>query len=297
MTDLWAEAFSAAVQILTFALGLLGAVAFYWQFQQRRTRRVRFLNRSVLRPWSKVETKRLYKSTEGRPVRNLRLAIPKDAVPTDVDPTVGSEGLEVENLPGIVDGERFLRSPSLSRWSRSQRARRDLCRRASREWEVVMALVMSYEAARERRREVLEPLIAQEMEAAYPGLRPVGYDRFALNTYVIARILGEVEEESDYSLRPGWSSPGFRTSQVSSEDGGYLQIDDGYQLVRISKGSPSDAEPLQKMLISWIESDPVKGAAHDMLAHLNALEDALAHFRDTMKELAFSLDLEFRPEG
>ena len=51
------------------------------------------------------------------------------------------------------------------------------------------------------------------------------------------------------------------------------------------------------MLISCIASDPVKGAARDMLAHLNGLEDALVHFRDTMKELAFSLDLEFRPEG
>jgi len=297
MTDLWAEAFSAAIQVLTLALGLLGAVAFYWQFQQRRTRRVRFLNRSVLRPWSKVEAKRRYKSTGGRPVKNLRLVIPKDAVPTDVDPTVGSEGLDVEKLPGIVDGERFLRSPSLSRWSRSGRGLRDRCRRAARDWEVVTAHVVGYEAARERRRGVLEPMIAREMGIAYPGLRPVWYDRFAVNTYVLARILAEVEEESDYSLRPGWSSPGFRTSQVSGEDGGYLEIDDGYQLVRISKGAQSDAEPLQEMLISCIASDLVKGAARDMLAHLNGLEDALVHFRDTMKELAFSLDLEFRPEG
>ena len=297
MTDFWAETFGAAIQILTFALGLLGAAAFYWQFQQRRTRRVRFLNRSVLRPWSKVEAKRWYKSTEGRPVKSLRLAIPKDAVPTDVDPTVGSEGLDVEKLPGIVDGERFLRSPSLSRWSQSGRALRDRCRRAARDWDIVTARVIGYESARERRRAVLEPMIAREMGIAYPRLRPVWIDRFAVNTYVLARILAEVEEQSDYSLRPGWSSPGFRTSQVSSEDGGYLEIDDGYQLARISRGSQSDAEPLQKMLISCIASDPVKGAARDMLAHLNGLEDALVHFRDSMRELAFSLDLEFRPEG
>src|SRR5881409_3770007 len=89
MTDLWAEAFSAAIHVLTFGLGVLGAIAFYWQFEQRRARRVRFLNRSVLRPWSKVELKQGYKSFEGRPAVKARLVIPKEAVPTEVDPTVG----------------------------------------------------------------------------------------------------------------------------------------------------------------------------------------------------------------
>src|SRR5207244_12698437 len=152
MTDLWTETFSAAIQVLTFTLGLLGAIAFYWQFQQRRARRVRFLNLSVFRPWSKVELKQWYQSTEGRPLAKVRLLIPKDAVSDDVDPTVTSEGLDIGELAGLENGARFLRSPPFPRWSQSGRALRDTCRRASRDWDVVTDLVEGYETVRARGR-------------------------------------------------------------------------------------------------------------------------------------------------
>src|SRR3990170_2773973 len=107
MTDFWTQALNAAIQVLTLALGVLGTIAFYWQFRQRRAKRIRFLNRSVLRLWSKVELKHRPRSVEGRPAEALWLSIPKDAVPDDVDPTVGEDGLDVKDLPGLSDGKRF----------------------------------------------------------------------------------------------------------------------------------------------------------------------------------------------
>ena len=149
---------------------------------------------------------------------------------------------------------------------------------------------------RERRRAALEPLIARDMANAYPELRPVQYESLASNTYVLARILVEAEDESDYSLRANWKSPGFRMSRYSSPEGEYLEFDDGFQLVRISKADDADAEILRKMLVAWTEDFTVKEGARDMAAHLAQLATALGRFRETMKDLTFSLDLEFRPE-
>ena len=276
---------------------ILGAVAFYWQYRQRRARRIKFLNGAVFRPWNKVEVKHRHRSVNGRPSEAIRLAIPVEAVPKDVDPMVGSEGLDIEKLPGVLEGG-FLRAPPLSRFSGSERALRARCREAWREWRVAAEWVQKYEAARERRRSLLEGMVATDMASTYPTLRPVTYHEVALNTYVLASILARTEDESDWSVRPGYTRVRLEASRSSDGEGGFVrEINDSFFLLRASEQIVADASAFNRLRDSWADAPAVKELTKEMTGYLDELGKAVAGFRDVMTYIAFRMDLEFPADG
>ncbi len=293
----WTTVLGVAIQIVTLALGILGAVAFYWQYRQRRARRIIFLNHAVIKPWSKVEVKQRHRSVDGRPPTAIRLAIPPEAVPKDVDPTVSTDGLDIENLPGTAGGE-LLRTLPLSRFSPPERALRAKCRQAWREWRIAIEWVQKYEATRERRRSLLEGMVTRDMASTYPTLRPTTQHEFALNTYVPSNILARMEDESDWSLRPGYTRVQLSASRSSSVGGTFVrEISDGFFLLRASEEVVADAVAFNHLRDTWIDDPTVKALATEMGGQLDALGAAISRFREVMTDIAFGVDLEFPVES
>ncbi|HYM39578.1 MAG TPA: hypothetical protein VEY12_05470 [Thermoplasmata archaeon] len=293
MADDWAAILDVALKVVTLGLGILGAVAFYWQYRQRRARRIMFLNRAVFKPWSKVEVRQRSRSMEGRPPATIRLAIPAEAVPKDVDPTVPSDGLDIEELRGAADGEGLLALP-LSRLSPSERVLRAKCRQAWREWQVVREWVRKYEATRERRRALLEGRVTRDMAATYPTLRPTTHQRVELNTYVPANILAREEEESDWCVNPDYTRVQLGASRYSDDHGGFVrEIADAWPLLRASEEIVADAVAFNHLRDTWIDDPAIKELATEMAGQLDALEKAAARFRELVRDIAFYVDLEF----
>jgi len=295
LVDLWTGILDLAIQAITLVLGVLGAIAFFWEFRQGRARRVRVLNRSVFRPWSKVEVKLRHRSYDGRPAAAIRLTIPADAVREGVDPTVKEDGLDLADLPGFADGEHFLKAPRLSRLSRPERSIRAACRRASLEWEAVAESSRKYEAARERRRSILEPMIAGDMKRAYPSLRAVPYHDYDVNTYILANVLGKAEDETDWSLLPGKREvhvSGSRSS-TSSADLFVIEITESYPLMKADERLVPNAVAFTDLLKSWVSAAPVKEAALEMAGYFERVSEAADRFRAAMKDIVFAIDLEF----
>lgn len=295
MADLWTGILDLAIQAVTLVLGVLGAIAFFWEFRQGRVRHVRVLNRAVFRPWSKVEVKLRHRSYDGRPAAAIRLAIPADAVREAVDPTVKEDGLGLADLPGFADGERFLKTPRLSRLSRAERSIRAACRRAWREWEAVAESSRKYEAARERRRSILEPVIAGDMKKTYPTLRPVPYHDYDVNTYILANILGKAEDETDWSLLPGRREvhvSGSRSS-TSSADLFVFEMTESYPFLKADERLVPNAVAFTDLLRSWVSAAPVREAALEMAGHLERVNAAADRFRAAMRDIAFAIDFEF----
>ncbi len=293
MADDWAAILDVAIKVVTLGLGILGAVAFYWQYRQGRARRIRVLNHAVFKPWSKVEVKHWYRSMDGRPRAAIRLTIPAEAVPKDVDPTVPSDGLDIEELRGAADGEGLLALP-LSRLSFSERALRARCRQAWREWQVVRGWVQKYEATRERRRSLLEGMVTRDMAATYPTLRPTTRGRVALNTYVPANILAREEDESDWCVNPDYTRVQLGASRSSDDHGGFVrEITDAWPLLRASEEVVADAVAFNHLRDAWIDEPAVKELATEMAGQLDALEKAVARFRELVRDIAFYVDLEF----
>src|SRR3989442_2476882 len=99
-----------AVTWTSLVTGILGAIAFFWQVSRaisaRRQSRGKILNKNVLRPWSEMEIQQAYHPGDKYGVRFM---IPSEALPSDVAPRTGKEGLDIFDLPGRYVGEVFLR--------------------------------------------------------------------------------------------------------------------------------------------------------------------------------------------
>ena len=284
-----------AVQLLTLGLSLLGAVAFYWQFNQRRSRRIRVLNRSVFRPWSKVEVKTRYRSYDDRLPAAMRFVTPAEAVRSDIDPTVNEEGLDIEDLPGFSDAERFLRSPRAVLFSKAERSLRTKGQKAMAEWDTLVYWRRKYEDARERRHAAFESMIAKDMAKVFPFLCPVPYYDYDMNTYIPANVLGKAEDESDWSLRPGKREVHVSSSRSSTETPGMFvtEITDSYSLLRADEKLVPNPKPFVDLLASWVGAKPIRNAATDMDRSLQQANAAAERFRDAMRDVSFTIDFEF----
>src|SRR5205823_11309050 len=129
--------------------GLAGLGGVLWQvfqhFSGRKEETNRKLNRTVLKPWSHVKIVSLYDHDQ---YNRIMLGIPKDALPSDVAPSSGEQGLDVQRLPGLSTAEVFLRKHYPDVFSF---------------WIEVRRLQEKYDSLLQRRRAIVEPVVKAGM--------------------------------------------------------------------------------------------------------------------------------------
>ncbi len=289
MADPWTDTLNLTVQGVTLLLGILGAIAF---FRQRKGRWVRYLNHSVLRPWGKVELKRTFRDWSGRPAKGVLLLIPK-VVMADLDRTVGDGGLEVADLEGIEEGKQFIQHPPLLKLTSNGRALRAACASALKEWTEIEGQLKMLEKIRERRRLELEAMIARDIAANYPGLRPTKPDLLKPETYVPANLLAKAEDDSGWSLRDNWPGVQVQQSRTSRGEGLTFDLMDNSYLMETISEEVAEPERLRRLMTAWVVTPSIHDAAKEVERTVEDLEDSLERFRRAMKQVTFSLDLRF----
>src|SRR5439155_25550222 len=134
----------AQLWVATIA-GLAGLAGVLWQvyqhFSGRKEETNRKLNKTVLKPWSHVKIVSLYDHDQ---YNRIMLGIPKEALPSDVAPSSGEQGLDIQRLPGLSTGEVFLRKKYPDVFS---------------DWAEVMRLQGRYESLLQSRRRIGEPVV------------------------------------------------------------------------------------------------------------------------------------------
>ncbi len=244
---------------------------------------MRALNRNVLAPWSEVELR----SFTGQGVTDaIGLAVPKRAIPTDAGPSDWDQMMKteriisVDELPGLDDGLALLR------------------RRfpvVAGHWDRVKGLLGEYEADRNRRRELLEPMVTKAMEAAYPNLKPHTQYELKPDSYFPLNIVIAAEENGYYRVdAPDREITVTRSQQQIGQDIRF-NLDDGqyrYPLIFGVSQEEADRPDMKKILTECVENLEVKHCNEEMRRIRTELEEPVSTFRKALKEAVVKVEVE-----
>jgi len=264
-----------------FIGGVLGAISFFWQaynhYLAREESMSRTLNAKVLRPWSDLTIRQKWE--QGR-ANVIALVIPKEALPSDVVPTAGQEGLEVQELPGLERGVAFLRKRHPT---------------VEERWQKVKELWERYEVLLARRRAAVEPWIRQQMEREFPGLKPARFGWTEKNTYVLDNILAFTESRGWDAAARGEAARPIQVTKSPTQSGDtvYYEVrgDDYGTMIHTYTESIADADAMKKVIVSSLQRPEVREVNKDLVACFAELERAIETFRVSLREVAVAVDV------
>lgn len=267
-----------AVLWISFVTGILGAIAFIWQFWRywidRREGRNKRLNENVLRPWSELQVRENFGPSEEI---GIRLWIPKESLPTNLAPSLSQDGLLVDRLPGLAKGKSFLKEhdpPTFSLWVK------------------VTTLRDHFAKLRRQKRAVIEDLVRTGMSEMGGGLRAVQWKDFEPGTYVFENIVAQVEDSTYYATKYDRSSISPTVTRTSSNEKYFLEVSGGqYQLIKIPEEQQSITKAFQDRFERWTSSPQIQAETTQMVRIYADLEVTVEAFRSALKETAVSIDM------
>lgn len=208
------------------------------------------------------------------------MVIPKEALPLDVVPTAGQEGLEVHRLPGLERGIAFLRKRYPAVYER---------------WQTVEQLWRQYEALLSGRRSLLEPWIRQQMQAEFPMLKPARFGWDEKDTYVLDNIMAFTESRGwDAAARCEAARPILiNKTPMQSGDTVYFDVrgDEYGTMIHTYTESNSNADAMKTVIVSCLERPEMKQVNRDLVACFQDLEKAIETFRTSLREVAVAVDV------
>ena len=260
--------------------GLAGLAGVLWQvyqhFSGRKEEANRKLNGAVLKPWSHVKTVSLYDHDQ---YNRIMLAIPKEALPNDVAPSSGEQGLDVQRLPGLSTGEVFLRKKYPDVFS---------------DWAEVRRLQEKYDGLLQRRRTIVEPEVRAGMLKFYPSLTPVQSwteKEYRANTYILKHIIADVEMIGFWAAKDGEIRLNVQESKTQAD---VLYVEyraSNLPWLKVVAENAIDRALLEKRVSSWIMEPEVQKANKDLFETFQKLEKAIDKFQTELKEASVKVEL------
>lgn len=272
---------TAQLWVATVA-GLAGLGGLLWQIYQhfsgREEESNRKLNRNVLKPWSEVRMTPVYE--QDQPNR-IAFTVPKEALPPDVAPSTGEQGLDIQRLPGLAKGEAFLRKHYGEIFS---------------EWVVLKGRLRQYENLLRRRREVVEPKVRDGMLGFYPSLTPVrtwSEKEYKVNTYILKHIIADVETIGYWGAKDGEVRLNVQESKMTNGEGKLLHEYRASNLpwLKVLGENAIDRTLLEQRVGSWITDPKVRSANTELFECFTKLEEAIDKFRRVLQEASVNVEL------
>ena len=260
--------------------GLAGLAGVLWQvyqhFSGRREEANRKLNGTVLKPWSHVKIVSLYDHDQHN---RIMLGIPKEALPSDVAPSSGEQGLDVQRLPGLSTGEVFLRKHYPDVFT---------------QWAEVTRLQEKYENLLQRRRTVVEPKVRAGMQEFYPTLVPArswSEKEYKVNTYILKHIIADVEMIGYWAAKDDEVRLNVQESKTQAD---VLYVEyraSNLPWLKVVAEDAIDKTLLEQRVRSWITDPEVRKANKDLFDVFQKLEKAIEKFQTALKEAHVNVEL------
>ena len=260
--------------------GLAGLAGVLWQvyqhFSGRKEEANRKLNKTVLKPWSHVKIVSLYDRDQ---YNRIMLGIPKEALPSDVAPSSGEQGLDVQRLPGLSTGEVFLRKRYPDVFS---------------DWAEVRRLQEKYDSLLQSRRTIVEPFVREGMLKFYPSLTPVQSwteKEYKANTYILKHIIADVEMIGFWGAKDGEIRLNVQESKTQTD---VLYVEyraSNLPWLKVVAENAIDRALLEKRVSSWITEPDVRKANKDLFVIFQKLEMAIDRFQTTLREASVKVEL------
>ncbi len=242
--------------------GLAGLAGVLWQvfqhFSGRKEETNRKLNKTVLKPWSHVKIVSLYDHDQ---YNRIMLGLPKEALPSDVAPSSGEQGLDVQRLPGLSTGEVFLRKHYPDVFS---------------DWAEVRRLQEKYDSLLQSR-----PPVQSWTEKEYKA-----------NTYILKHIIADVEMIGFWAAKDGEIRLNVQESKTQADNVLYVEYRaSNLPWLKVAAENAIERALLEKRVSSWITEPDVQKANKDLFVIFQKLEKAIDRFQTTLKEASVKVEL------